>query len=148
MKRFVVLAVSVSSLSALACSATYDGSSSEEVTSDPTCTASECGPAPGVPTKKCADGKVAGPVCVPTGKDTCGWIITQCPDSLSTVHPPEAPVSTVCNVDECGPKPELLEKCPGGEIIGPVCEAKADDKCEWVIPACPAVTVSSAHDPL
>ncbi len=144
MKQFMLLAAGFSSLSVLACSATYDGSSNEAVTSDPLCTPAECGPAPGVPTKKCADGKVAGPECVPTGKDSCGWIITECPISVSTVHV-EVPSAVICSVDDCGPEPDLLKKCPDGQIIGPICEAKAsDDKCGWVIPACPVASVASS----
>lgn len=44
-----------------------------------TCTNTECGPAPLVASKQCADGSIAGPVCQRSAAGTCGWIITSCP---------------------------------------------------------------------
>jgi hypothetical protein len=45
------------------------------------CAPADCGPAPGVPSRICPDGTVAGPVCERNASGHCGWIITDCPDA-------------------------------------------------------------------
>jgi hypothetical protein len=38
-------------------------------------------PAPASPTKTCADGSTAGPVCAPNSAGACAWTVTTCPPS-------------------------------------------------------------------
>lgn len=47
------------------------------------CTASECGPAMGMPTTLCNDGTVAGPVCTRNAEGSCGWQVRECADAAS-----------------------------------------------------------------
>ena len=143
--KIIFLASSVVSLFAVACAVSPDtGSSEADLLSGAVCTPAQCGPEPEVPTKKCANGTYAGPKCVEEGK-SCGWIITHCDDL--TIDDLRVTAKQVCSASDCGPKPELLEKCPDGQILGPVCEGVSTSECHWELPKCPgsiATSVSAA----
>jgi hypothetical protein len=55
-----------------------------------TCAPRECGPQPGAPTRMCADGTAAGPVCERTETGRCAWIFRECPDGCGDARNPTA----------------------------------------------------------
>lgn len=60
----------------------------------------DCGPAPSLPSEICIDGTVAGPTCVATSIDACGWIITECPDPQPTdCSQSDCPTGQHCETD-------------------------------------------------
>ena len=68
-----------------------------------TCSAQECGPAPGAPNFMCADGTVAGPVCERTATGRCAWIFRECPDGCGDARTPTACLAnTACSWLEPG----------------------------------------------
>lgn len=63
----------------------------------------DCGPAPALPSEICIDGTVAGPTCVAMPIDSCGWIVTECPDPQPTdCSASDCPTGQHCEVD-CHP---------------------------------------------
>ncbi len=84
----------------------------------PACAKDECGVAPGVPSQKCWDGTVAGPVCQRNAAGTCGWTITKCPT------PP------ACTKNDCGPPPPVAA-CGPGYTTNVTCDRQTTDACGW-----------------
>ncbi len=91
------------------------------------CGPSDCGPSPGLPSRECADGSMAGPVCAPDDAGGCSWALTTCPDELGCHGDDECPDDLVCNAsDVCLPDPE----CPECDVCWGWCvEAEAPGEC-------------------
>ena len=100
------------------------------------CSSSECGPAPGVPSQICPDGKtIAGPICLRDQTGVCGWRTTTCP----TPQP-------ACTADQCpSPRPAGPNfLCTDGKTLaGPTCLPTADRTCGWIQVSCPATCVEN-----
>lgn len=74
------------------------------------CGPADCGPSPGIPSRTCADGSIAGPVCAADESGACAWSITTCPDELGCYGDDGCPDDMVCNAaDVCLPDPTCPE---------------------------------------
>ena len=107
------------------------------------CTPEECAPAPGAPSMICADGSVAGPMCVRISPDACGWIFTTCPCDASsgmtcppTCEPSSGADCPPCDATSCGPAPGALPRCSDGSSALVSCGPSADGTCGWSF-SCP-----------
>lgn len=98
------------------------------------CSATECGPAPGMPAQACPDGSTGGNTgrCIVQASGSCGWEIRDCPrPSGGATCVPTGCSGTVCAeagndiATTCEYRPEYA--C----YRSAQCEPQADGKCGW-----------------
>jgi len=81
----------------------------------PTCDASKCGPALGLPNKICPDGSTAGPTnrCLLNADGSCGWEVRDCPPDPTACYGVCVPnITAGCRVDT---------DCPSGQMCDVQC---------------------------
>jgi hypothetical protein len=50
-----------------------------------------------------------------------------------------------CNASSCGAEPLVVEQCPDGTTVAPVCGLLPGNACGWTFPQCPAGTCTTAE---
>lgn len=109
-----------------------------------TCTPGECGPGPLVPSMKCSDGTVAGPVCARSPGGMCAWTLTKCPPTLCPAIACLRACPYGARVDANGCQ---TCDCLEPQACGAIADWKtctADMRCTWLQPGCGDPALSTA----
>lgn len=111
------------SLAVVACSSSEKESTEESEGALRTCSASQCGPSPGMPNYLCDDGvTMAGPGACERKNGKCSWTIVTCPSDAGPVD--AAPPGTECGTHVCAPEQTCCSGMPFPEptcINGTIC---------------------------
>jgi hypothetical protein len=101
------------------------------------CTAQECGPGLGAPTRMCDDGSTAGPECVRDRTGECGWIITRCPESESYEPCADKVCGDSCQL--CDPADSDCVETREAKVCNQAgeCVSDAGDLCPGPLPPIP-----------